>query len=827
MTIFLCSLCLTLLAMSETFGADVSEPCEVNYTNPIQPPAETAWPDYGFGDPFVFRFNGRYYLYPSTRDDEIGVKCWSSTDLVHWIDEGLCSTDPLTKGAYAPEVVYWNGSFYMYTSPGGRGHYVLKADAPTGPFVPVSENIGLSIDGSVFIDDDGSWYFYHAFERGILGHRMTGPARIDPSPILVGASMNGWTEGPAVVKHDGIYYITYTGNHVISRGYRIDAGSGNSPLRFFPIRDNPILLRTDGALYGIGHSSTVKGPNLDTYYIVYHSLSGRGKQGWPVREMNIDRLIFNRDRLSVAGPTRTPQRVNLADWALWFDKPGDLRRLRSIFPFPPASEKIDGKSDRDSNAPRIENGRLELGPDRAVVSRHSFEGDFTAEYNLAFSANDRKAGEIGALFCYADSEHFGCAGVNRSTGRMTIAFVDGGRIQTDEAELPRSFGENISFDALESIQVERTGEIFSFYVNDRLVTECSSPLPSGAVGYYSKGAAASCGFLGATADTGGRSANRLAQPVPGTVSVCCLKTDNGTPPVERKTQAEGRLLVLSLSEGDRVSTDIDVADSGFYDITLRCAVSGAASLDVAFDDAGASAAFELPKTDEPERFVTEIRRRVPLAAGKQNLTLSCAKGNLLLSDLVIVRHNDVQGFDGDFASTADEFAYSDGGWKKEGNGLASDGNPPFGKRLYGENGWGDYAVEADVTFLDRSLNAGILIRTQNPALGGPNNSPVLGTDFFQGYFIGFAPGALKLSKHNYNWVPLVEAPSSFKPDEPIHLRVEASGAKITVSIDGKTCLEFTDDDPFFQGRAGIRACGASVKFENFRVTPLDPPKTDF
>ncbi len=59
---------------------------------------------------------------------------WSSTDLVTWIYQGLCTTESVTLGAYAPEVVYSNGKFYMYTSPGGNGHYVLSSSSPLGPF---------------------------------------------------------------------------------------------------------------------------------------------------------------------------------------------------------------------------------------------------------------------------------------------------------------------------------------------------------------------------------------------------------------------------------------------------------------------------------------------------------------------------------------------------------------------------------------------------------------------------------------------------------------------------------------------------------------------
>ena len=70
---------------------------------------------------------------------------------------------------YFPEVVYSNGAFYMYTSPSGFGHYVLRSDAPIGPFRKISGNVGHAIDGNVLIDADGRWYFYWAGDEGIWG----------------------------------------------------------------------------------------------------------------------------------------------------------------------------------------------------------------------------------------------------------------------------------------------------------------------------------------------------------------------------------------------------------------------------------------------------------------------------------------------------------------------------------------------------------------------------------------------------------------------------------------------------------------------------------
>lgn len=254
----------------------------------------------GFADPFVLRYNGSYYLYCTSQY----VNCWRSKNLIDWELHGSVISEDEFPGLrpFAPEVVYHNGSFYMYTSPSGQGHYVLKSDSPLGPFRKITDNIGHAIDFSVFVDDDGAWYAYWADDKGILGCRMSSPSEFG-TPQYVGASLHGWTEGPFVVKVDGKYHLTYTGNHFLSKGYRIQGACADSPLG--PYRDyphNPIAVRTEGDVVGLGHSSTVLGPDLQTYYIFYHNLNPDR-----TRDLCVDRMFLREEEGYVVGPTTTPQ----------------------------------------------------------------------------------------------------------------------------------------------------------------------------------------------------------------------------------------------------------------------------------------------------------------------------------------------------------------------------------------------------------------------------------------------------------------------------------------------------------------------------------------
>lgn len=818
----LLSFALATLAAVPTFAdapSDAAPFPSVVYRNPVAD-AETpdAWPDYGFGDPFVLRFNGRYYLYPSTRDDQIGVRCWSSRDLTNWRYEGLCCVDPTSKGAYAPEVFRWNDAFYTITSPAGRGHYVYRAAQPTGPFERVTENFGLSIDGSAFIDDEpnaetgaADAYFYSAADPAILAYRMSAPNVVDPKPLATKLNMRGWTEGPNVFRVDGVYYATYCGNHVFSRGYRIDAASGPSPLDLSPVPDVPVLVSAEGAPVGIGHNSVVKGPNLDLYYLAYHTLLGRGKvRGWPVRDARIDRLVLNRDVLTVVGPTRTPQTLPLPDAAAWFDADADLARLEPL---------ADANS--PDAAPRLENGFLRLGADAAVLLRDAaFDADFTAEFNVALPGGSGKA---GVLFAYRDAQNFGRVEIDGATNGVRIVFtVDGEETAVEAAPAP-AFGEPVSFASLRSVQVERTNDRYAFYVDDRkLATLENAALKGGRIGYFTSTPDALFGFLGATAATEGRSAARLAEPVPGALSFGYRSTVAGRSPVEIKDANGKRQRVAELRNGDAISLELDVAEAGLYDAALRYSApeEARATLEIAGSDASQTVEIALAPTQDGA-FATALRRRIALPRGKVRLRIAAAPGSTFLLSRLDLTQGAALPEKTDFAPVFDAPAYSDGAWEVVDGSLVSRGKNPFGKRLYGDAAWGDYRVDATLEFLDGRSNGGVVFRVQNPALGGPNNSPKLGTNFFRGYFVGFARNAVVLGKHEFDWKPLARKEFRFEPNQKIDLRIEARGGEIVVFVDGAEALRCVDDAPFVSGRVGVRACDATLKVDRLSVEPLE------
>ncbi len=258
------------------------------------------WDGREIGDPFLMRHDGRFYLYCSSHSLEPGIKCWVSDDMIHFDYQGFVCVDARTIGAYAPEVMYNAGKFWMVTSPRGSGHYLLRSDSPLGPFEVVSDNLGVGIDGSLFVDDDGRSWFYRASHQGIRVHEMPSPDEIDVRSRPIEASWLGhWTEGPQVIKRDGRYFLTDTGNHVCCRGYHVNytVSHEGADRGYRRLRDDVLLLETRDEYHALGHSSTCVGPDMDTLYIVYHK-NIIGEYNNPLhRSLCMDRLFFNGDRM--------------------------------------------------------------------------------------------------------------------------------------------------------------------------------------------------------------------------------------------------------------------------------------------------------------------------------------------------------------------------------------------------------------------------------------------------------------------------------------------------------------------------------------------------
>jgi GH43 family beta-xylosidase len=340
------------------------------YTNPVY--------DRNFPDPFVLRFNGRYYAYGTgPAGDGRFYPVLSSTDLVHWEEHGG-AIEPLDiPGAeeyWAPEDAYADGVFHLYHAVGrteSPDHHLRLATAPhpLGPWtnrdVDLTPQELFAIDASPFQDPaDGQWYLFYANDvlagpyagTGIVVDRLLQMDCLagDPQSVLrpfaewqiferrraIKQNLDWYTvEGPFVRKVGERYICFYSGGRWENPNYGVGFAVAEHPLGPWSQWGEDATLRTvPGRVIGPGHNSVVVGPDLLTDYIVYHGWD----PGCTARYLRIDPLTWPGGLPACAGASSDTQPVPHApDLLALFDPPAPGSPGQA--PITPAGVCLEGR----------------------------------------------------------------------------------------------------------------------------------------------------------------------------------------------------------------------------------------------------------------------------------------------------------------------------------------------------------------------------------------------------------------------------------------------------------------------------------------------------
>ncbi len=263
------------------------------------------------GDNFLLKKEDTYYIYCTTEnslpafteeypffetyneDGSDGIMVHTTKDLVHWEKPILCLDRDRVLGSHgfwAPEVSYYKGKYYMVYAADEK-LAIAVADEPTGPFLPHTDSYLLdfpTIDGHLLFDTDGRIYLYYA---AITGGNTIRVAEMEPdlkrirknySHILIAAEEPWETvdctvaEGPFVIKHKGLYYLSYSANHTRSPEYAVGYAVSDCPTGpFRKYAGNPILHRPNG-VFGTGHHSFAPTEDENRFLMVYHCHPGTG-----------------------------------------------------------------------------------------------------------------------------------------------------------------------------------------------------------------------------------------------------------------------------------------------------------------------------------------------------------------------------------------------------------------------------------------------------------------------------------------------------------------------------------------------------------------------
>ncbi len=370
-----CSIAEVLLynhALTSTEVSDVAVYLQEKYNPfPITTPTYINPVNVRIADPAVlWTANGNYGYYVAGT----GTERYVSNDLVNWrrkgsyIDLGYYKNrgNLYSSNLWAAELAEKDGHFYYYfTVPiddSRRAIYVAHASSPDDTFVPlpfpeagqpwtpVLSQSDSIIDPHVFIDSDGTPYLFFNKDVGQLRvvkllsnmYQTTGSVT-----NIFSASQsweNYWMEGAAVLKRNGIYYLTWSSNYYGGNKYSVGYATATAPMGpytkastssspplnpilqqwltypGYPYEDDPATdhpERVDPVNIGYsspGHHSFVRSPDGTETFICYHTKIGTAFNG--TRQMCIDRIGF------------------ASDGQLYVDAPGNKAPTRTARPYP-------------------------------------------------------------------------------------------------------------------------------------------------------------------------------------------------------------------------------------------------------------------------------------------------------------------------------------------------------------------------------------------------------------------------------------------------------------------------------------------------------------
>ncbi len=742
-----------------------------SYQNPMSvpgqyPPIQGASDDYGIGDPFVMRFNGMYYLYASSCEERVRV--FVSRNLIDWEFKGWCTENRDVYFAYAPEVVYWRGCFYMVTSPGGGGHYILRSDSPLGPFRPVTGNFGYQIDGSFFVEDDGQLLLLFP-EDSQIKQTYLNPDTLLPKGIkyATGATLKHWTEGPGLIRRGDWYYLTFTGNHLLSSGYRVAYASrlGSAVGKFHQPSDGTLLIHSvfGDPFTGLGHSSAFQGPDLESLYTAYHAYVSIGG---PARLYNVDRLLTNGGKLYTTGPTNFPMPV-------------------------PSMPDVYGDA---ANDPR-DFAETDEGYFALISPTHVF----TQECNFSLADGACAVWQAGessgeSILLQTDGKTLSLLAGDRELCAVTLPFLgEAGRLHT--------------------LRVECTEDVFYAYIDSmRLLTRACPGFTAARIGAY-KSEGASYSFMACTAQALGSGDAEALKVIPGSFCACHALNCRELETLEHGQQME-RAIFLG-----RADYAVRIASEGRYCFDFTVSAKDVGKRYTLSLDGGALLEGVIPVYSGKEEFFTFTSDPAALPGGDH--TLSLAGEKICVSGISSFAYEPAEPRSLDFSEKSQRSGFLTLGafTMNAEQAVLSIKQGRTGYALFGSESNTD--LEMRVRFrppVNGSGTSGVMVRATNVSLYDAQVK-----ESFYGYGIILSPLGVNVQKMNYGSQSLGFIPvDAWKAADTAEVIIAIKGASLSVSLPGEDPL-FTLEDarPFTHGLCGFFGTGKELVIESVEIFPLD------
>jgi len=202
-----------------------------------------------------------------------------------------------------------------------------------------------------------------------------------------------------------------------------------------------------------------------------------------------------------------------------------------------------------------------------------------------------------------------------------------------------------------------------------------------------------------------------------------------------------------------------------------------------------------------------------LPKGYQPLTIKLRKGQVAFKDVTFYASEEVSEEGTNlFDSVEAEDLYGtfeaiDGGFRGSGG--------PDDRLFVGNAAWDDYELSVQVDVPDGMTGESqVFVRTTNESY-----FPHQVQDSAMGYAISLYDGQLQLLKLNYGALAVSSGRVQMEPGQTYMLRVVMEGSRIRVfwGQEEEPVMDYTDSDPFFHGRAGLRSIGSTFSFREMQV----------
>lgn len=435
-------------------------------------------------DPFILKFQGRYYCYSSHIE---GVRVSVSRDLVQWQSLGFALQEESRYEFWAPAVIYAEGTFYMYYSsapsnsldPHDERLRLATSATPQGPFHYQKTLFNkFSIDAEVVKDQDSHYYLFYSTNditgtepdntgTSILMDRLVDFDEVagEPRPVVIptieeeifkenrfGDGRDWYTvEGASYLEHHDKAYLLYSANAYVKEDYYISYALApkNDSFQELEWEKYPNdytyypLIKRSSQVEGTGHNTVVKAPNNVDDWIVYHGRDASEplQAGKEQRTMRMDPLFYDGDALMTYAPSAIEQSAPaLPDCQEFFQ---DAVRLK------------------------IEKGEATLTPAGWETTQAPFLALHDQPYQyyqlaLDLSAKPASVGsKNGAIISYHHKDYYTSVFLRSGTSTLVVEQIKNG-IQTMLASFPLK-----NFDAVynQHLQVNRCFADHDFYLN--------------------------------------------------------------------------------------------------------------------------------------------------------------------------------------------------------------------------------------------------------------------------------------------------------------------------------------------------------------------------